>query len=92
MSRPTLKGNALRKRNKTRLYVLKRDDCMCYLCGCFINSKEDFTVDHVIPVVDGGSDEAHNLKAAHFVCNTAKGSMSLKQFRTMAAIWAAKKD
>jgi 5-methylcytosine-specific restriction enzyme A len=92
MARIKLTGNALRKRNKTRLYVLKRDKCICYLCGFFIDLKEDFTIDHVIPVVDGGSDEEHNLKAAHFVCNCAKQSMSLQQFRAMAAIWAAKKD
>jgi 5-methylcytosine-specific restriction endonuclease McrA len=50
-----------------RLRVLKRDDYSCYYCGSPAN-----TVDHLIPLVKGGSHEEHNLVACCTRCNSSK--------------------
>jgi 5-methylcytosine-specific restriction endonuclease McrA len=31
------------------------------------------TIDHIVPVSRGGSDDPSNLQTAHMVCNSAKG-------------------
>jgi 5-methylcytosine-specific restriction endonuclease McrA len=31
------------------------------------------TIDHVIPVSQGGTDDLANLKLAHMICNAKKG-------------------
>lgn len=75
------------QRRKAR--VLKRDKCICYLCGTFIHEARTATVDHIIPSVFGGEDTEENLAACHSFCNYAKGDMSLEQFRQMAQIWTS---
>lgn len=52
-----------------RYSVLERDDFECVLCG----ATEDLTLDHIIPVVMGGSDDALNLRVLCRPCNSAKG-------------------
>ena len=37
-------------------------------------------VDHIVPVVVGGSDEIENLAAAHPACNLAKNAKSEDEF------------
>jgi len=41
----------------------------CYLCG----EPGADTVDHVIPVAEGGTNELDNLRPAHGWCNRQKG-------------------
>jgi len=31
------------------------------------------TIDHLIPLADGGSDSPANVATAHFLCNSTKG-------------------
>jgi len=31
------------------------------------------TIDHIIPIVNGGADAAGNVQLAHFICNVVKG-------------------
>lgn len=51
----------------------------CILCGLPINyelqfpNPWSFTVEHLIPISQGGSSRADNLGAAHFRCNRLKG-------------------
>lgn len=60
---------------RTRFEVLKRDNHTCRYCGA---SAPDvvLTVDHVVPVTLGGSDDPSNLVAACRDCNFGKGSSS----------------
>lgn len=58
---------------RLRFEVLKRDGHTCRYCGA---SAPDvtLTVDHVVPVSLGGSDDPSNLVAACVDCNSGKGS------------------
>jgi hypothetical protein len=58
---------------RLRFEVLRRDNHACRYCG---GSAPDakLTVDHVIPVALGGSDEPSNLVAACDACNSGKSA------------------
>lgn len=43
------------------------------ICGEFI-SHEEFHVDHVIPLVEGGPHGYINVQPAHPACNISKGA------------------
>lgn len=53
--------------------ILKRDNYRCAYCGRPLN-EDTWSVDHVIPVVLGGSDLDENLISACRRCNTKKGT------------------
>lgn len=50
-----------------------RDDATCHLCGLWVDVGEQ-TLDHVIPLVRGGSHTYDNIKLAHRECNSRKGA------------------
>jgi 5-methylcytosine-specific restriction endonuclease McrA len=52
---------------RVRKEVLQRDYYTCHYCG-----QEANTVDHLIPISKGGTDEATNMVAACVQCNSAK--------------------
>lgn len=68
-SRPKYTGPAL-SREITRAFVLARDDETCQYCHA---KSVPLTVDHIIPRVQGGSDDLNNLIAACIPCNCSKG-------------------
>ena len=51
----------------------RRDGMRCHLCGRRIALK-DFTLDHLIPIVDGGPHTPSNVAAAHRSCNSRRGA------------------
>lgn len=53
---------------KTRKNIIERDQ-RCQHCG----STDDMEVDHIFPVVFGGSDAESNLQVLCAPCNRAKG-------------------
>jgi 5-methylcytosine-specific restriction endonuclease McrA len=53
---------------KLRLQVLKRDGAICRYCG----RPGAETVDHVIGVANGGTDDMSNLVAACWPCHRTK--------------------
>lgn len=53
--------------SRLRARILKRDGWVCRYCGGFADS-----VDHVVPVAQGGSDASSNLAAACMDCNRSK--------------------
>lgn len=67
-----------RTRNKRR-YCLERQDYKCAYCGCGL-TLIDSTLDHVIPLSEGGRTYIDNLVSACGPCNIAKGSMPVKEF------------
>ena len=52
---------------KLRLRILNRDGRECHWCG-----MDATTVDHIIPVAKGGTDDPENLVAACRRCNFSK--------------------
>ena len=62
--------------------IAERDGWVCWVCNAAIDSTLKFpdrwsgTVDHVIPLAEGGTDEDWNCKAAHFTCNARRGSLT----------------
>lgn len=52
-----------------RAFVIARDKGICHLCGL----PGADTADHLIPWSRGGTDDVHNLRAAHRTCNTKRG-------------------
>lgn len=59
--------------------LAKRDNHICYLCGCKVDMNADKnadaygSIDHVIPVSKGGTHTWNNVRLAHRGCNTKKG-------------------
>ena len=52
----------------------------CWYCGVSV-SRDDMTIDHIIPVARGGEYTLDNLLLACKTCNTAKASRSLEEYR-----------
>lgn len=61
---------------RVRFEVFKRDGFRCTYCGQR-PPEVVLVVDHVVPVADGGGDEAENLTTACFTCNSGKGAIPL---------------
>lgn len=76
---------------RTRFEVLRRDNHSCRYCH---SQDNPLTVDHVIPVALGGSDDPSNLVACCKDCNAGKSSTSpdgpmVAQVAEDALRWAA---
>lgn len=67
--------------------LIERDKSICYLCGKpidlndykIVNGRKKPlkmypTIDHVIPLIKGGSHSWDNVKLAHLHCNASKGA------------------
>lgn len=61
---------------KVRARILVRDECLCRYCGDYAD-----TVDHVLPIVRGGSNDDANLVACCRYCNTSKGAKPVDEWR-----------
>lgn len=64
---------------KIRFEVFKRDMFKCQYCGKSPIKDSDVVleVDHIVPVVDGGSNEMINLITSCWDCNRGKGARKL---------------
>jgi 5-methylcytosine-specific restriction endonuclease McrA len=58
---------------------LTRDEYICYYSGEIL-SLNDITVDHKVPISRNGTNELENLCIASHHMNTAKGSLTEKEF------------
>lgn len=72
---------------KERFTILKRDGFACQYCGARAPNARLF-VDHVVPVVDGGSNDPENLVAACFECNAGKGTDRVPLFEAQRKVWS----
>jgi len=69
--------NYIRRRNQAsnhthkpevRARIFQRDGYRCRQCG----SSDNLTLDHIIPVYRGGTDEDSNLQTLCLSCNSGK--------------------
>ena len=56
--------------SKIRERILIRDGYCCQYCG----QEDATTVDHILPISKGGTDDPDNLVAACSRCNYSKGN------------------
>lgn len=65
--------------------ILEAYGSICYLCNNNIDmnlartSRNGATVDHVIPLSRGGTDELENLRLAHWSCNLKKSDKLVEE-------------
>jgi len=70
---PVRRSRASKAATKLRDVVVARDGGVCGLCGEVV-SDEALSIDHIVPVARGGTDELDNLQVAHRLCNSRKGA------------------
>jgi 5-methylcytosine-specific restriction endonuclease McrA len=69
------KGRSIRSYRKRvskakRRRVFERDGLACVACG----TGEELSIDHVIPIAKGGTNDESNLQTMCAPCNNAKGN------------------
>jgi 5-methylcytosine-specific restriction endonuclease McrA len=52
--------------------IFERDGWRCWICGDPVPEAEA-SVDHVVPIAQGGADAPANLRLAHRGCNSRRG-------------------
>lgn len=63
----------------TRRLLYKQYDGKCAYCGQHRNHKH-MTIDHIIPLSKGGTDDFDNLQCVCKKCNGFKGDMLPEEF------------
>jgi len=79
---------------KVRATVIREED-VCWLCHKPVDKdlkwpdKQCAVVDHIVPFVDGGTDDRENLHMAHNSCNLKKGKKDANEVRVMnhSRVW-----
>lgn len=65
--------------------IFERDKWRCHLCGKKVDPKADrrsplgATIDHLVPLSEGGRDDAANVATAHLKCNRDKGVRAMNE-------------
>jgi 5-methylcytosine-specific restriction endonuclease McrA len=67
----------------SRAYLANRDGLKCHLCkrGLGLTTKHPepgyASIDHVLPLSEGGTNDLANLRLAHLVCNLRKRAKAM---------------
>src|SRR5574343_2805 len=67
-ARKKISGGSLSKDIIQRLYILQKGLCPC----CNLPLNDDFHLDHIIPLVLGGTNEDKNVQLLRSKCNLSK--------------------
>lgn len=65
-----------------RALVYAKCNGHCAYCGKPLSYK-DMTIEHIRPLAKGGSNSLTNLLPACNLCNSTKGTLSLKEYRKL---------
>lgn len=83
-----LRAEAAGDRSIHWLPLGERDGWKCHLCGCKVpkvagtaKNMDGATVDHLVPLVQGGEHVWENVALAHRRCNLSRGDRGLAQLR-----------
>lgn len=66
--------------------LIKRDKSICYLCGDKVDVSKDTNdnyypcIEHLTPIIKGGTHTWDNVKLAHRICNNHKGIMTEEEY------------
>lgn len=80
--RKQLEAGVRKSRRQTLWRMLfKRGDGVvcCFLCEKPITKPEYATLEHILPLSKGGTDEMHNLALSHQKCNNQGGDKLLPE-------------
>lgn len=72
---------------RTRASIYDRDAGVCQICFKRVHMKRKWphsmspSIDHIVPVCDGGTSEPTNLQLAHFRCNSLRRHTPLIEAR-----------
>lgn len=47
----------------------------CYVCQERISHPAECTIEHVLPLSHGGTNQRYNLSISHYECNTLRGNI-----------------
>lgn len=72
--------------------IFERDGWRCHICHRKVRRDKagagyhplQPTIDHIIPLADGGADAPVNVATAHNICNSVKGASGPGQLRLLA--------
>lgn len=73
----------------TRFAVFERDAWTCLCCGARVSwtgNRKGPTLDHVVPLSAGGSNDPSNLVTLCRGCNTAKGARDSDEWRMSVVV------
>ena len=65
-----------------RQKVYDRDGNKCIVCG----GVEKLTIDHLVPIMRGGSNKEYNLATMCLSCNNEKGGKMIQKYVELAAM------
>lgn len=68
---PSNKSKRIKFSKEMRKEVYRKSEGKCLLCGKFVD-YDDFTVDHIVPLAKGGTNDVSNLQCACKRCNSIK--------------------
>ena len=66
--------------DSVREYVYKRNNYQCQSCGK-TNQETQLSIDHIIPLAQGGSNDISNLQTLCLSCNQSKKHHFDERFR-----------
>lgn len=81
-------GKYNRVRNKRKQELIKRQNCKCDVCSVEmitdqnVNSVNYATIEHVIPLAEGGIDDPSNWTITCVSCNRARSTMNYEYFKS----------
>jgi 5-methylcytosine-specific restriction endonuclease McrA len=75
--------------NALRLQVLDRDGWVCSYCARAIEGY-DATVDHILAVNNGGTDDLGNLTSACRSCNGSKSDREIRRVAGFNSNWLSR--
>jgi 5-methylcytosine-specific restriction endonuclease McrA len=62
----------VRREPYVRREIFERDKWCCWICDEPV-SEHDASIDHVVPLAQGGADAPDNIRTAHRDCNSRRG-------------------
>lgn len=70
-----LRASILKSRRKTLYNMLfkKYKFVPCFVCGRNVDWHES-SIEHIVPISKGGTDDMENLSISHRICNLRRGN------------------
>ncbi len=75
-------------KDKVKSFLAMSHGDICQYCGKS-TAFDVAQLDHIIPLIEGGSNEISNMRYACKSCNVGKNSKPLEDFRLMKSIHAS---